>query len=119
MKRLRLIISMVGLFVTTSWGSDSRQLVEGALGEAESSASFFKREIDAKIIVLENAITAFKDFCANPNQTLPNKYLGITALKDLESTAQTLQKLLGFLEESKSSADRFRILLDTLPESHE
>lgn len=119
MKTIRLMMCVFGCLTTTSWGADSRQLLEGAAAEAESSVSFFKREIESKINDAERAITAFKEFCANSKQTLPDKYQCVTALKDLESTAQTLQKLQGLLEESKFNADRIWTLLDTLPDRSE
>lgn len=36
MKTIKLTLGVMGCLVTTSWGADSTELIEGGVGEAES-----------------------------------------------------------------------------------
>lgn len=115
MKTMKLMIGVICCLVTTSWGADSLQLIEGAVGEAESSVSFFKNEIKSTIVKAEEALGSFKDNFNNPNQSIHVKYQETKALETLARASRELTELHRILEDSKANADRIRALLNTAP----
>lgn len=113
MKKIKLMIVIIGCLVTTSWGADSMLQLEGALGEAESSVSFFRNTIESTIAKAGDDLIRYKENFNNPSQSLPEQYINTKTLESLVNTVQELKELQRLLANCEATAKSIRMLLET------
>lgn len=114
MKTIKLMIGIIGCLVTTSWGADSILQLEGALGEAESSVTFFRNEIQSTIAKTEGDWVRFKKNFNNPSQSPHELYKKTKTLESLDKRVQEIIGLQRLLMNCEANANSIRMLLETM-----
>lgn len=122
---MKSIISMsfgIALLISQVFGA-AVDILEGAIGEAEATASFFEREINSVVAKIEEAVASFKLTFEGSNLTIEgskrtiNTYQQASALKVLKSNVEALADLVPLLVENKFQIEKLRIMLDAMPKN--
>lgn len=112
MKKFKLIISVMGCLVTTPWGADLTEVIEGGVGEAESSVSFLRNEMRSGIEKAESALASVKAHSNNHNHSLAEQYQITQALEALVKAAHELIEVNHSLDVSEANANFIRAQLE-------
>lgn len=119
-EQMKSIISMsVGfaLLISHVFGS-AVDIMEGAIGEAEATASFFEREVSSVVAKIEQAVAAFKSTFQGSNRAMiPDQQA--SAIKLLEANTEALADLAPLLANSRAQAEKMRLMLDAMRKDSE
>lgn len=115
-RTMKSIISMsfgFALLISHVFGT-AVDIMEGAIGEAEATASFFEREVNSAVAKIEQAVVAFKSTFQGSNRAMV-LYQQASAIKLLKTNTEALADLVPLLADSRSQAEKMRLMLETMP----
>jgi hypothetical protein len=118
-QKMKSIISIsfgFGLLISHTFGS-TVNLMEGAIGEAEATVSFFEGEVNKTVTKVEQAIVALKSTLQDSKpSTVVLLYQQDAALANLKANLEALGKLLPLLTSSQFNAEKMRLMLGAMPQ---